>query len=97
MSRRSAQGVHGLSGKRGAATKRRGGIRKSIPPPPLPSSAPKYQVKQRPHGCHDIWTRFNAGRDDQQWFYRACVTALQDGRASIVRELDAAVQQLEQL
>jgi len=44
-----------------------------------------------------IWTRFNAGRDDQQWFYRACVTALQDGRASIVRELDAAVQQLEQL
>lgn len=44
-----------------------------------------------------VWTRFNAGRDDQHWFYRACVTALQGGRASIVRELDAAVQQLEQL
>lgn len=50
----------------------------------------------RTHGP-DIWTRFNAGRDDQRWFYRGCVTALQDGPASIVHELEAAVLQLEQL
>lgn len=46
----------------------------------------------------DIWKRFNAGREQQQWFYRACVTALQNSRhESIIRELDAAVRQLEAL
>ena len=50
----------------------------------------------RMHGP-DLWTRFNAGREDQQWFYRACVVALQDGRPSIVSELDAAVQEMERL
>lgn len=44
-----------------------------------------------------VWKRFNAGKDDQRWFYRACVTALHDGPTPIVRELDAAVQLLEQL
>ena len=50
----------------------------------------------RTHGS-DIWARFNAGSEDQRWFYRACVNALHDGPMSIVRELDVAVQQLEQL
>ena len=50
----------------------------------------------RTHGAA-IWTRFNAGPEDQRWFYRACVRALHNGPMSIVRELDAAVQQLEQL
>ncbi len=50
----------------------------------------------RTHGAA-IWTRFNAGSEDQRWFYRTCVNALHDGPMSIVRELDAAVQQLEQL
>jgi len=50
----------------------------------------------RIHGAA-IWTRFNAGPEDQRWFYRACVSALHDGPMSIVRELDAAVQQLEKL
>ena len=50
----------------------------------------------RTHGA-EIWTRFNAGRDDQLWFYRGCVTALQDGPISIVWDLDAAVRQLEEL
>ena len=50
----------------------------------------------RMHGA-SIWTRFNAGPEEQQWFYRACVTALHDGPLSIVRELDAVVQQMEKL
>lgn len=50
----------------------------------------------RMHGP-ETWTQFNAGRDEQQWFYRACVNALQDGPPSIVSELEAAVHQLEQL
>lgn len=47
----------------------------------------------RTHGAA-IWTRFNAGPEDQRWFYRSCVTALHDGPMSLIRELDAAVQQL---
>jgi (p)ppGpp synthase/HD superfamily hydrolase len=49
----------------------------------------------RTHGA-EVWTRFRAGAEDQRWFYRACVTALQDGPPSLVGELDAAMQQLEQ-
>lgn len=48
------------------------------------------------HGVR-VWDRFNAGREDQLWFYRACVTAMHGEPTSIVRELDAAVAQLEQL
>jgi len=44
-----------------------------------------------------VWRRFNAGPEDQKWFYRGCVTALQGEPASLVRELDLAVIQLEQL
>ena len=50
----------------------------------------------RTHGAA-IWARFNAGPEDQRWFYRVCVTALQNGPKCIVHELDAAVGQLEQL
>ena len=45
----------------------------------------------------EVWKRFRAGREEQLWFYRACVTALKDGPTSLVGELDAAVQQLERL
>jgi (p)ppGpp synthase/HD superfamily hydrolase len=44
-----------------------------------------------------IWTRFNAAKADQQWFYRSCVTALEGGPQSLVRELGLAVQELERL
>lgn len=44
-----------------------------------------------------IWARFNAGKADQQWFYRGCVTALEGGPQALIRELDAVVQQLERL
>jgi GTP pyrophosphokinase len=44
-----------------------------------------------------IWSRFNAGKTDQQWFYRGCVNALAGGAPSLVRELDLAVQDLERL
>ena len=45
-----------------------------------------------------IWERFNAGKQDQLWFYRGCVSALQHGgRNSIVLELDRAVREMEQL
>jgi len=44
------------------------------------------------HGVR-VWDRFNAGREDQQWYYRACVTAMDGEPTSIVRELDGAVAQ----
>jgi (p)ppGpp synthase/HD superfamily hydrolase len=44
-----------------------------------------------------IWARFNAGKADQQWFYRGCVTALEGGTQALIRELEAVVQQLERL
>jgi GTP pyrophosphokinase len=44
-----------------------------------------------------LWSRFNAGKEEQQWFYRGCVTALAGGSQSLIRELDAVVQQLERL
>ncbi|MEO7858966.1 MAG: HD domain-containing protein, partial [Nitrospirales bacterium] len=50
----------------------------------------------RIHGP-DLWKRFNAGPDDQKWFYRSCMTALHGSPASIYTELEAAVRQLEQL
>jgi (p)ppGpp synthase/HD superfamily hydrolase len=51
----------------------------------------------RRHGP-EIWARFNAGHQEQLWFYRGCVTALRHGGPeSIVSELDIAVQELERL
>ncbi|MBL8039527.1 MAG: HD domain-containing protein [Nitrospira sp.] len=44
-----------------------------------------------------LWGRFNAGKEEQQWFYRGCVTALAAGPQTIIRELEAVVQQLERL
>ncbi|MDF0668875.1 MAG: HD domain-containing protein [Nitrospira sp.] len=44
-----------------------------------------------------IWVRFNAGKTDQQWFYRGCVTALEGGPQALIRELDVAVEGLERL
>jgi len=44
-----------------------------------------------------LWSRFNAGYEDQVWYFRGCVKALQGGPESLVRELDLAVQQLEGL
>ncbi|BFU96886.1 MAG: phosphohydrolase [Nitrospira sp.] len=44
-----------------------------------------------------LWIRFNAGYEDQVWYFRGCATALQDGPASLQKELEAAVQQLEKL
>lgn len=48
------------------------------------------------HGS-SLWSRFDAGKEQQQWFYRACVTALAGGSPSLIRELDTVVQQLERL
>ena len=47
-----------------------------------------------------VWSRFNASRQDQLWYYRGCVTALReaDGRqetSSLVDELDAVVTTIE--
>ncbi|MBA5866411.1 MAG: HD domain-containing protein [Nitrospira sp. CR1.3] len=50
----------------------------------------------RTHGPA-VWSRFNAGPEDQKWFYRGCVTALQEGPASLVRELDLEVCEMESL
>ncbi|MDF0644291.1 MAG: HD domain-containing protein [Nitrospira sp.] len=44
-----------------------------------------------------LWSRFNAGYEDQVWYFRGCAKALQGGPASLVKELETAVQQLEQL
>jgi len=50
----------------------------------------------RTHGA-PLWNRFNASKEDQQWFYRGCVTSLEGGPQSLIRELDGVVQQLERL
>jgi len=45
-----------------------------------------------------VWSRFTTrNKADQQWFYRGCVTSLEAGPQSLIRELDAVVQQLERL
>lgn len=44
-----------------------------------------------------LWTRFNAGYEDQVWYFRGCAKAVQGAPASLVKELEAAVQQLESL
>lgn len=45
----------------------------------------------------ELWSRFNAGREDQLWFFRSLVAALRAaGEAGfLVEELDDAVTQLE--
>ena len=50
----------------------------------------------RTHGPA-LWSRFNAGVDEQRWFYRSCVTALQPDARAIVRDLDVAVREFEEL
>ena len=50
----------------------------------------------------DVWNRFNAGKDDQFWYYRTVTNALaeraRNGRArELVEELKRAVAQLETL
>ncbi|MDK2744421.1 MAG: HD domain-containing protein [Nitrospira sp. BO4] len=50
----------------------------------------------RTHGPA-LWSRFNAGVDEQRWFYRSCVTALQRDPMAIVRDLDLAVREFEEL
>ena len=46
----------------------------------------------------DIWSRFNAGKADQLWFYRELVKAFRDaGYSPLVEELDRAVTVLERL
>ncbi len=44
-----------------------------------------------------LWSRFNAGREDQLWFFRSLVAALRAaGEAGfLIQELDDAVTQLE--
>ncbi len=45
-----------------------------------------------------LWTRFAGGKAGSLWFYRACVTALQQAEPlPIIDELDRAVAQLEHL
>lgn len=53
-------------------------------------------VDYRMHGV-SLWNRFNAGKEDQQWFYRGCVTSLEGGPQSLIRELEGVVQQLGRL
>ena len=48
----------------------------------------------------ELWKRFNAGREDQLWYYRRLVDALrhadaQDQARSLVDELDGVVNALE--
>ena len=48
----------------------------------------------------ELWARFNAGRDDQLWYYRSLVTALREADAegrsrSLVDDLDEVVTALE--
>ncbi|HEY2105100.1 MAG TPA: HD domain-containing protein [Candidatus Binataceae bacterium] len=50
----------------------------------------------------EVWKRFNAGKDDQFWYYRTVTQALEDragnGRArELIEELKRAVAQLETL
>jgi (p)ppGpp synthase/HD superfamily hydrolase len=44
-----------------------------------------------------LWDRFNAGYEDQLWYYRSCLKALQNGPSSLVKELEMAVSELERL
>lgn len=45
-----------------------------------------------------VWTRFNAGAEDQIWYYQGIVTALRTGWAhKMVDELEQVVDQLGQL
>ena len=47
----------------------------------------------------DLWSRFNAGRDEQLWYYRSIVTTFHEVgvRGRLVDELDAIVSELETL
>jgi hypothetical protein len=45
-----------------------------------------------------VWSRFNAGKDDQLWYYRALVTAFREaGNSPLIDELHCVVSEIEQL
>jgi GTP pyrophosphokinase len=45
-----------------------------------------------------LWERFNAGKDDQLWYYRELVKAFrEEGQSPMVDELNQVVSELEQL
>ena len=49
-----------------------------------------------------VWSRFNAGKEDQLWYYRSVTAALtQRGKGTrvqpLIEELDRAVRKLESL
>jgi len=46
----------------------------------------------------DVWNRFNAGKPDVLWYYRALANIFNEiGPASVARELDAALGELERI
>jgi (p)ppGpp synthase/HD superfamily hydrolase len=46
----------------------------------------------------ELWSRFNAGKGDQLWYYRELVKAFRDaGSSSLIDELDRVVTELEKL
>lgn len=45
----------------------------------------------------ELWTRFNAGRDDTLWYYRALVDAFRAVGSPLVDELDLVVSDVESL
>ena len=45
-----------------------------------------------------LWARFNAGRDDQLWFYGSVISALREaGSNPIVDDMESVLHQLEEL
>jgi hypothetical protein len=44
-----------------------------------------------------VWARFNAGRDDQLWYYRSVVAAYRKAgfRGALLEELQELVERLE--
>lgn len=48
---------------------------------------------------NSLWTRFNAGREDQLWFYRSLVETIRDAHppGRLLEQLEEAVSELEAL
>lgn len=44
-----------------------------------------------------LWDRFNAGYEDQLWYYRRYLKALENGPPSLMKELEMAIGALERL
>jgi hypothetical protein len=73
--------------------------------PELPDGAIRVSLADKLHNArailfdleagHDVFARFSAGRDDQQWYYEALVAAFADVSASpMVDELRRVVAQV---